>query len=61
MRNVVVTGCPRADLGEVDALVPFGVATVHEAMGRTGYLGPGIRPVHLGSRVGRGCSTRRWT
>ena len=52
MKNVVVTGCPRADLGEVDALAPFGVATVHEAMGRTGYLGQGIRPVHLGSRVG---------
>lgn len=52
MRNVVVTGCPRASLGEVDALAPFGVATVHEAMGRTGYLGPGIRPVHLGARIG---------
>jgi hypothetical protein len=45
MRNVVVTGCPRADLGEVGALTAFGVATVHEAIGRTGYLGPGIRPV----------------
>jgi 4-hydroxy-4-methyl-2-oxoglutarate aldolase len=52
VRNVVVTGCPRADLDQVDALVPFGVATVHEALGRTGYLGPGIRPVHLGSRIG---------
>ena len=52
LRNVVVTGCPRADLGDVDVLAAFGVATVHEAMGRTGYLGPGIRPVHLGSRVG---------
>ena len=52
MRNVVVTGCPRADLAEVGALAAFGVATVHEAMGRTGYLGPGIRPVHLGSRIG---------
>jgi len=52
VRNVVVTGCPRADLAEVDALVPFGVATVHEAIGRTGYLGPEIRPVHLGPRVG---------
>jgi 4-hydroxy-4-methyl-2-oxoglutarate aldolase len=52
MRNVVVTGCPRADLGEVDALAGYGVATVHEAIGRTGYLGPGIRPVHLGSRIG---------
>ena len=52
MRNVVVTGYPRADRGEVDALAAFGVATVHEAIGRTGYLGPGIRPVYLGSRVG---------
>jgi 4-hydroxy-4-methyl-2-oxoglutarate aldolase len=52
LRNVVVTGCPRADLGDVDALASFGVATVCEALGRTGYLGPGIRPVHLGSRVG---------
>ena len=52
MRNVVVTGCPRADGAEVDTLAQFGVATVHEAIGRTGYLGPGIRPVYLGSRTG---------
>jgi 4-hydroxy-4-methyl-2-oxoglutarate aldolase len=52
MRNVVVTGCPRADLAAVDELTSFGVATVHEAAGRTGYLGPGIRPVYLGSRTG---------
>jgi 4-hydroxy-4-methyl-2-oxoglutarate aldolase len=52
MRNVVVTGCPRADLNEVGELAAFGVATVHEAIGRTGYLGPSIRPVHLGSRIG---------
>ena len=52
MRNVVVTGCPRADLAGVGALTAFGVATVHEAVGRTGYLGPGIRPVYLGSRIG---------
>jgi len=52
MRNVVVTGCPRADLAEVDALAVFGTSTVHEAIGRTGYLGPGLRPVHLGARIG---------
>ena len=52
MRNVVVTGCPRADPDQVAMLADFGVATVHEAIGRTGYLGPGIRPVHLGSRTG---------
>jgi 4-hydroxy-4-methyl-2-oxoglutarate aldolase len=52
MKTVVVTGCPRADPGQVAELAGLGVATVHEAIGRTGYLGPGIRPVHLGSRVG---------
>lgn len=52
MKNVVVTGWPRADAAEVETLAQFGVATVHEAIGRTGYLGPGIRPVHLGSRTG---------
>lgn len=52
MRNVVVTGCPRADLGQVDELAAFGVATVHEATGRTGFLGPAVRPVHLGARTG---------
>jgi 4-hydroxy-4-methyl-2-oxoglutarate aldolase len=52
VRNVVVTGWPRADLSAVDALAAFGVATVHEAIGRTGYLGPQIRPGWLGCRVG---------
>lgn len=47
----MVTDPPRADAPAVDALGGFGVATVHEAMGRTGYLGPAIRPVHLGARM----------
>ncbi len=52
MRNVVATGWPRADLSAVDGLAAFGVATVHEATGRTGYLGPGIRPGWPGCRIG---------
>jgi 4-hydroxy-4-methyl-2-oxoglutarate aldolase len=52
VKAVVVTGCPRADLGDVGHLAELGVATVHEAIGRTGYLGPGIRAVHPGSRIG---------
>jgi 4-hydroxy-4-methyl-2-oxoglutarate aldolase len=51
MRNVVVTGCPRADPGEVARLAEFGVATVHEAIGRTGYLGPRLRPNQQGARI----------
>jgi 4-hydroxy-4-methyl-2-oxoglutarate aldolase len=52
VRNVVVTGWPRADAADVDALSRFGVATVHEAIGRAGYLGPAIRPLYRGSRIG---------
>jgi 4-hydroxy-4-methyl-2-oxoglutarate aldolase len=50
--KVVVTDPPRADVGEVDALAKFGVATVHEAIGRTGFLGTGLRPIQDGARTG---------
>jgi 4-hydroxy-4-methyl-2-oxoglutarate aldolase len=52
VRNVIVTGCPRADPAQAAALAELGVATVHEAIGRGGYLGPAIRPVYPGFRVG---------
>jgi 4-hydroxy-4-methyl-2-oxoglutarate aldolase len=52
MRSVIVTGVARADLAMVDQLAGFGVATVHEAIGRTGYLGPGLRPIQDGARTG---------
>jgi 4-hydroxy-4-methyl-2-oxoglutarate aldolase len=52
MRNVIVTGVARADLGVVDQLAALGVATVHEAIGRAGYLGPGLRPIQAATRVG---------
>ena len=51
MLNVIVTDPPRADLGQVDKLAEYGVATVHEAIGRTGYLGPSIRPNQQGTRI----------
>ena len=44
MKNVIVTDPPRAEQADVDALAGFGVATVHEAMGRTGLAGPQFRP-----------------
>jgi 4-hydroxy-4-methyl-2-oxoglutarate aldolase len=49
--NVIVTDPPRAELAEVDKLAGYGVATVHEAIGRDGYLGPGIRPNQQGARI----------
>ena len=52
MRNVIVTGPTRADLDVVDQLAVLGVATVHEAIGRSGYLGPRLRPIQDGARIG---------
>src|ERR1700728_4891174 len=51
MLNVIVTDPPRADLGQVDKLAEDGVATVHEAIGRDGYLGPEIRRNQQGARI----------
>ncbi|MEU1275711.1 4-carboxy-4-hydroxy-2-oxoadipate aldolase/oxaloacetate decarboxylase [Streptomyces sp. NPDC005799] len=51
MSGVIVTNPPKADAKDVEALAGFGVATVSEAMGRTGLLGPDIRPIQQGVRV----------
>jgi 4-hydroxy-4-methyl-2-oxoglutarate aldolase len=52
VRNVVVTDPPRADAEDAETLGGFGVATVHEALGRVGYLGPRFRPAWPGARIG---------
>jgi 4-hydroxy-4-methyl-2-oxoglutarate aldolase len=52
MRTVVVTDPPRADVEDAAALGTYGVATVHEALGRVGYLGPELRPAWPGARTG---------
>lgn len=49
--SVVVRNPLRADRATVDALAGFGVATIHEAQGRRGYLDPRIRPVYAGAHV----------
>lgn len=50
-RNVVVRSIERADGATIDALAPIGTATVHEAIGRRGYVGPHIRPIQTGVKV----------
>ena len=49
--GVVHTTITRADPAAVEALSAFGVATVHEAMGRVGLMRPYIRPVYRGARL----------
>ncbi|GAB2688406.1 4-carboxy-4-hydroxy-2-oxoadipate aldolase/oxaloacetate decarboxylase [Saccharopolyspora gloriosae] len=49
--GVVHQQIERADRAAVEALSRFGVATVHEALGRVGLMRPYIRPVYEGAKV----------
>ncbi|MFJ6821429.1 4-carboxy-4-hydroxy-2-oxoadipate aldolase/oxaloacetate decarboxylase [Streptomyces niveus] len=49
--GVVHRNITRAARADVDALAPFGVSTLHEAMGRTGLMRPYIRPVYPGAAL----------
>ncbi|MFD4244575.1 4-carboxy-4-hydroxy-2-oxoadipate aldolase/oxaloacetate decarboxylase [Streptomyces sp. NPDC058525] len=49
--GVVHTSITRADPRAVAALSAFGVATIHEAMGRVGLMRPYLRPVYPTARM----------
>ena len=49
--GIVKRNITRADKAAVDKLSRYGVATIHEAMGRTGLMKPYMRPIYPGAKI----------
>jgi 4-hydroxy-4-methyl-2-oxoglutarate aldolase len=49
--GIVKRNAVRADTAAVEKLSRFGVATIHEAMGRVGLMHPYMRPIYAGAQA----------
>jgi 4-hydroxy-4-methyl-2-oxoglutarate aldolase len=51
MQHVAVKKIPRAEKSKIEQLGQLGVATTHEALGRSGLLKPYMRPIYPGESI----------
>ena len=49
--GIVRRNIARADKAAVEKLSRYGVATIHEAMGRVGLMQPYMRPIYAGAQI----------
>src|SRR5438874_10743899 len=52
MKPTIVRKIKRADTDSIRTLGELGVATVHEAQGRTGLMRPYMRPIYVSAKIG---------